>query len=76
MRASRPGRVAIVISLAGLVITGGVCLAAWRSNRINEHRLLQIQTQQAGDVLASAILGIESPLLTAVQVASVTEGNA
>ncbi len=76
MRAAKPSRVAAGIGLVGLAITAALCWTAARSNRSNEHRLVEIQTQQAADVVASAILGIESPLLTAAQIASVTSGNA
>ncbi len=72
----RPGRVALVITLVGLLITAAVCWTAWRSDRNNEHRLLQVQTRQAGTAVGLAILGIESPLQTALQTASVTHGSA
>jgi serine phosphatase RsbU (regulator of sigma subunit)/type II secretory pathway pseudopilin PulG len=72
-RSSR--RVVTTISVIGVVITGTVCWAAWTSNRNNEHRLLQVQTRQAANVVSSAILGIQGPLATALQVASATDGR-
>jgi serine phosphatase RsbU (regulator of sigma subunit) len=71
----KPGRLAMLIGLIGVVITASSCWAAWTLNRDNEHRLLQVQTRQAGDVIASTILGIENPLTTALQVASVSDGS-
>jgi serine phosphatase RsbU (regulator of sigma subunit) len=58
------------VVVAGLTISAGAGWIAWTNDRNNEHRLLQVQTRQAGDVVASAILAIESPLATALQVAS------
>ncbi len=63
-RGRRPGRVAIAITLVGLLITAAVCWTASRSDRNNERRLLQVQTRQAGTAVGLAILGIESPLRT------------
>jgi serine phosphatase RsbU (regulator of sigma subunit) len=71
----RPGRIAVVVVLVGLVITGTVALTASHLNRDNEHRLLEVQTRQAGDVLASTIQSIENPLGTALQLESVTDGS-
>jgi hypothetical protein len=72
----RPSRrLAIIVGVVGLVITGAVSWTAWTSDRNNEHRLLQVQTQQAGDVIWSALVGIEDPLSTALQVATVTGGD-
>jgi serine phosphatase RsbU (regulator of sigma subunit) len=71
-----PRRLALVIGLVGLAITGAVSWTAWTSDRSNEHRLLQVQTQQAGDVIGSALVGIEDPLSTALQIAVATDGDA
>jgi serine phosphatase RsbU (regulator of sigma subunit)/type II secretory pathway pseudopilin PulG len=67
-------RLAIAIVLLGGVVTAVIVLTAWTSNRNNEHRLLQVQTRQAADVISSAFLGIEGPLATALQVARATGG--
>lgn len=74
--AKSPGRIAAAVVLVGLAVTAGASWIAWTTNQSNEHRLLQVQTRQAGDVVASAFLGIESPLATALQVAAVSGGNA
>ena len=69
-------RVGVVVGLVGLVVTAASSWTAWKSDRATEHRLLQIQTLQAGNLIGSAILGIEGPLSTSVQVAAATGGNA
>jgi len=71
----RPGRIAVVVVIVGLVITAAVVLTAAHLDRDNEHRLLEVQTRQAGDVLASTILSIENPLETALGVVSATHGS-
>jgi hypothetical protein len=58
------GRLGFVIGLIGLVVTGSVAWTARDLNRSNEDRLLQVQTAQAGALIASSILGIEAPLAT------------
>jgi type II secretory pathway pseudopilin PulG len=71
-----PMRVTVVIiALLGLVVTAAASVAAWRIDRGNEHRLLQGQTRQAASVVASAIIGIQGPLQTALDVASATHGD-
>jgi serine phosphatase RsbU (regulator of sigma subunit) len=70
------GRLGLVIGLIGLVVTGSVAWTARALNRSNEHRLLQVQTAQAGALIASSILGIEAPLATALQIETVTGGDA
>ncbi len=72
---SRPGRVALAIILVGLLVTAACAWTAWTLDRHNEHRLLELQTQQAGDVVASTIVSIENPLVTAAQIATVSDGN-
>ncbi|HZV26499.1 MAG TPA: SpoIIE family protein phosphatase, partial [Acidothermaceae bacterium] len=70
------GRLGVVVGLIGLVATGSLAWTARALNRSNEHRLLQIQTAQAGALIASSILGIEAPLATALQIETATGGNA
>ncbi|MGD0313451.1 MAG: PP2C family protein-serine/threonine phosphatase [Acidimicrobiales bacterium] len=75
-RALSPRAVTILVVAVGLVITGALSWTAWTLNEHNEHRLLEVQTRQAGAVLASTILTLRGPLATAVQVATVSDGNA
>ncbi len=71
----RVARVVVIIGLVGIVVTASISWASWRIDRNNEHRLLQLQTRQAANVLASAIISIEAPLQTALDVASATGGD-
>ncbi|MDQ1730817.1 MAG: hypothetical protein QOK10_976 [Pseudonocardiales bacterium] len=74
LRSSAPWIALVVVF--GLLVTVAASLAAWRLDRNTEHRLLQVQSRQAASVVSSAIIGIESPLKTAVAIGSATHGNA
>ncbi len=71
----RPVQIAIVVASIGLAITLAVAWTAWKLNAHNEHRLLEVQTRQAAAVISSAILGIEEPLTTALQIEAATGGQ-
>src|SRR5580658_1582507 len=71
----RSEHVALLIGLVGLLLTGGVTWTAWTLNRDNNHRLLVDQTKQASSVISASILGIESPLSTALKIAEVGGDN-
>ena len=61
----RPERVSAVIVVVGLLATIlGVALAT-RTDRSNEARLLQVQTDQAATVLAAATTSFQEPLASA-----------
>ena len=64
-----------LIAVTGVVVTAAVSWTAWRIDHDNEHRLLQVQTRQAANVLAAAILSIQSPLQTALDIASATRAD-
>ena len=68
-------RVMAVAGLIGLIVTASVSWTAWRIDRNNERRLLQLQTRQAANVVASAIVGIQNPLETALDIAAATGGD-
>jgi hypothetical protein len=70
-----PARVMSVLVVIGLVVTAAASLTAWRIDQGNEHRLLRAQTRQAANVVSSAIVSIQSPLQTAVDIAAATDGN-
>ena len=70
-----PLRVTAIIGVLGLALTAVISWTAWRIDRNNERRLLQVQTKQAAEVLTLAITGIQSPLQTAVDIASATSGS-
>ena len=69
------GRLGLVVGLIGLLVTGLLAWTARSLNHSNERRLLQVQTEQAGALIASSILGIEAPLATALQIETVTSGD-
>lgn len=67
----RPLVVAVSIAVVGLVLTVASSWAAGRVDRNTEQRLLQVQTDQAGTVLSTAILLVQEPLSTALSVEKV-----
>jgi serine phosphatase RsbU (regulator of sigma subunit) len=69
------GRLGFAVALIGLLVTASLAWTARALNRSNEHRLLEVQTAQAGALISSSILGIEAPLATALQIETVTGGN-
>jgi serine phosphatase RsbU (regulator of sigma subunit) len=71
----KPRRLIAIIALIGLILTAAVSWTAWRIDRGNEHRLLQVQTKQAAEVVSSAIVGIDGPLQTALDIAVSTGGD-
>ncbi|MGA2528887.1 MAG: PP2C family protein-serine/threonine phosphatase [Acidimicrobiales bacterium] len=73
--ASRPVGVIVAVTALGLVITCLVTWASWLLENRNESHLLRLQTEQAGEVLTAATPDTETPLSTAVQIASVSGGN-
>jgi hypothetical protein len=67
----RPLAVVASIAAVGLALTLASTWATARTDRNTEHRLLQVQTEQAGTVLSTAISLIQQPLATALSVAKV-----
>jgi hypothetical protein len=65
----------MAVAAVGLLITGSSAWTAWTLDSHNEHRLLEVQTKQAGAVINSTILAIEDPLATALQIAVSTGGD-
>lgn len=72
----QPYLVIVIVGLIGVFLTLSVSWGAYVLNRRNEHRLLQVQTEQAQAVVAATVLAIRDPLVTAVQVAVASGGNA
>jgi serine phosphatase RsbU (regulator of sigma subunit) len=70
-----PAQMALLVGGIGLVVTLLVSWTAWTLDRHSEHRLLEVQTRQAGAVIDSTILDISDPLATALQIATATAGN-
>ena len=67
----RPFVVAAAIAVVGLVLTVASTWATARTDHNTEKRLLQVQTDQAGTVLTTAIAVIQQPLSTALSVEKV-----
>jgi Stage II sporulation protein E (SpoIIE) len=65
----------IVVLLILLAITFGLTWGTESIHNHNESRLLKLELNQAASVLASAIPSIETPLTTAVDLASVDNGD-
>jgi serine phosphatase RsbU (regulator of sigma subunit) len=63
------------VSLIGILITLSLSWTAWILNRSNDHRLLEVQTKQAGAVISSTILGIANPLATGLKIEAATGGT-
>ncbi|GAA3649749.1 hypothetical protein GCM10022237_06850 [Nocardioides ginsengisoli] len=68
--ARRPERAFAAIALLGLIATAVGVVLAVRTDRSNERRLLQVQTEQAATVLASATNSIQEPMASALDVAA------
>ncbi len=65
----------LVTVFIGLSVTVAATLISLTQDRHNERRLLQIQTRQAAAVIGSQVVGIASPLESALQIAAATRGN-
>lgn len=66
----RRDRVSAAIVVIGLLSTTLGVVAALRTDRSNEERLLEVQTNQAATVLAAATMSIQEPLASALDVAA------
>jgi serine phosphatase RsbU (regulator of sigma subunit) len=65
----------VVAVVVGLLVTASVSWTARVVNDHNEHRLLELQTKQAVELLKSTVLSISSPLSTALQIAEASDGS-
>jgi len=70
-----PVRLSALIALIGLLATAVVAFATWQADQNNERRLLRGQTRQAANAISGAILNIQAPLATGVEVGYATQGN-
>jgi serine phosphatase RsbU (regulator of sigma subunit) len=66
---------ALVVLAVGLAITIGLVGTSWALNNHNESRLLNLQGQQVGTVLAAAIPSTQTPLELGVELAQATNGD-
>jgi serine phosphatase RsbU (regulator of sigma subunit) len=74
-RQFRPLSVAAAVFVIGMVVTIAVSSVSWVLNHHNEHRLLEVQTHQAGAAIASSVLTLSDPLRQAAAVSSATDGD-
>ena len=73
--APRPSGVIVAVFLLGVLITAAVSWSSWVLNNHNENRLLSLESKQAADVLAAALPNTATPLTSALEIASVTNGS-
>jgi serine phosphatase RsbU (regulator of sigma subunit) len=74
--APRPSGVILAVLVLGLLITTAVSWTSWVLNDHNDTRLLRLQSEQAADVISAALPNTTTPLTSALQIASVTNGSA
>ncbi|MFL6160459.1 MAG: PP2C family protein-serine/threonine phosphatase [Marmoricola sp.] len=75
MKRSTSWRLAAAIAVVGILLTA---ISTWTTatiNHNNERRLLQVQTKQVAAVLTAAILLIERPLATALDIERTNGGD-
>lgn len=66
---------AVAVALAGLLVTLAASGIAAVLDRRNEQSLLQVQTRQAGAVIAGSVLQLSQPLAAAAEIAEATKGD-
>lgn len=66
---------AAVVLLVSLLLTSALSFVCYRLNRNNEHRLLQLEVQQTATLLGSVTPLIDTPLATAAQLATTSDGS-
>lgn len=69
-RDPRAWRLVAVVVLTGLLLTTLGVATAVRTDRMNEQRLLQVQTKQAATLVATAVATVEVPLASSLDVAA------
>ncbi len=74
-RRVRPVPAAFVVAAIGLLITVASAGLAVVLDRLNEHRLLQVQTRQSAAVVSSTVLQISQPLAATASIARATNGD-
>ncbi len=73
---SRPARVGALTCLIGVVLTGVLVLTCLGLYRANEQRLLNLRARELGLVLSAAVPPIQTPLVSASELAQATSGAA
>jgi len=65
----------VLVLLLGLAVTGILTWTCWTVNQHNETRLLRLQVKEVGTVLSATLPNVESPLTSAADIASATDGD-
>lgn len=73
-RRLRPNSFAVAILVLGLLITTVLSLTSWSLYSSSENRLLELRVRDAGSLLDAVIPTIQTPLESAVEIASGTNG--
>jgi serine phosphatase RsbU (regulator of sigma subunit) len=75
-RRPRHHRALIVVVLSlGVVITAALSWTSWSLYNTSENRLLELRVRDAGSLLNAAVPTIQTPLVSAVEIANATNGN-
>lgn len=72
----RPSVAALVVLVAGLLITAALSALTYVLDNRNESRLLALETKQAGTVLQVILPVVQTPLASATAVATTNKGDA
>lgn len=68
------GAIAALVLAVGLLITGIMTWTSATFNNRNESHLLKLQTEQAGQVLLATVPDMETPMASALEIASAADG--
>ena len=74
-RRLRPHSFALVVLALGLLITAVLSWTSWSLYNSSENRLLELRVRDAGSLLDAVVPTIRTPLVSAVEIASGTNGN-
>jgi hypothetical protein len=66
----------VVVFIAVLALTGSLVWSTASIHQHNESRLLDVELHQAASVVSASIPSIESPLISAADLATISNGNA
>lgn len=71
----RPHATTVIVFVVGLVIIGTLSWLSYAANQRNNHRLLTLQTQQAGSLLAAELPVVQTPIASAAELVEATNGD-
>jgi serine phosphatase RsbU (regulator of sigma subunit) len=70
----RPATLSVVVVVVGLAVTAALSALAYVANSRNEKHLLQLQTGQAAAVVQQLVATVQTPLMSAAEVAEASNG--